>query len=88
MSEGQRYDLGDKPEPTKTCGTCMYFGNIQEVYNDETFDDEPTTYHTCDRIDMDKSYPAKQQALVDDGSDYYAVLLVEDDFGCVLWRSK
>lgn len=62
------------------CGTCKYFGELIELPNRTN-----NTYHQCDVIKHDdefKSIP-NQQAIVQDGSGYFAVFCVESDFGCV-----
>lgn len=89
MSEGKRYDLTGDAGPVKNCGTCMYFGDVVDVV-DEDGEDYETKYHQCDKVQM-YDHDSKQDgesALVKDGSGYFAALIVDSDFGCVLWREK
>lgn len=74
-----------------TCGTCKYRGEpIQPEDWDNGGKRAETTYFLCDRIKHDDrwSYMRNQGAVVVDGSGYYAVLCVEDDFGCNKWEAK
>jgi len=87
MSEGKRYDLGPD-ESVKRCDTCIYFGTVVEVYDQDAMEEVETKFHRCDRIDILTVNDTNSLALIDDGNDEFATLVVDKDFGCVLWRQK
>ena len=64
-----------------TCGTCKFRG--------DEGDGVPAGYFLCtlieQRIHGETQHPP---ACVVDGSDYYAALCVENEFGCNLWQPK
>ena len=81
-----------------TCGTCKYFGPLEELLgptNDWGEPDEPrnTRLHRCDLL---KHLNAGCFAEVDlsaiagvvDGSGYHATLCVSEEFGCNQWTAK
>lgn len=74
----------------KTCGTCKYKGGAITKMDDDTFKDVDTGYFVCDLIKhgTKEEHNPGQQAMVIDGSGYYAALCVEDDFGCVKWEAR
>ena len=71
------------------CVDCMFFGDEIMNFDNITYKDVPTGYHKCSRIkfDSDCEYMTKRNgnAIVEDGSGYYAALVVASDFGCVNW---
>lgn len=69
-----------------TCGTCKHKG--EAVRNGRG---EPTTFFLCALIKHCPGHIAEKKgecAMVIDGSDYYAALCVEDEFGCNKWEAK
>lgn len=65
-----------------TCETCKYFG-------DELRDDShhvPTGYHVCAWVKQNVYGDATGDAVVVDGSGYFAALCVKEDFGCNKWE--
>ena len=74
----------------KICGNCKHLGEAVTNYSYETDKDEPTSYFVCGLIKrVDRSeLKSGQVAKLQDGSDYYARLLVESDFGCNLFEGK
>jgi hypothetical protein len=75
-----------------TCKTCKFKGEEISVWDYEL--DEPieknTGYFSCNRIKhggvKDDNHKLGNQACVVDGSGYYAALITEDTFGCILWE--
>lgn len=73
-----------------TCGSCRFRGNEGEDEHGLV----PRGYFLCvlikhERVRYDeRSAPPGRGAFVCDGSDYYAALCVEDDFGCIKWERK
>ena len=65
------------------CKDCRHFGEEISVYT-------PTGYHVCDYIKhTDKSlHVVTANAVLQDGSGYWAGLCVRDDFGCVNFEAK
>lgn len=71
-----------------TCGTCKYRGG-HETENS----DLPPAYFLCELIKHQQTRYSQGPepglgAFVHDGSDYYAALCVESDFGCNKWENK
>ncbi|TXH08410.1 MAG: hypothetical protein E6R03_18255 [Hyphomicrobiaceae bacterium] len=78
-----------------TCGTCKFFGEAIEQYDEETFENVVTRFHTCSRIiKKDNFVPSSnlststEIALAEDCSGLHAALLTTESFGCVLWEEK
>lgn len=72
-----------------TCGTCKYKGDAIEGWDDDMDKYGPTGFFLCTFIEQKiRGEEAKTKAYVKDGSDYYAALCVDDDFGCTLWEGK
>lgn len=75
-----------------TCGTCRYFGkpiNSREVDWETGMDAAPSPLHKCELIAHDKArenYDVKAAAVVRDGSGFFAVLCVQEEFGCNQWQ--
>lgn len=67
-----------------TCGTCKYFGAA--VRDDKA----PTGYHVCGWIKhYENNYGDETptaDAVVIDGSGYFAALCVKEEFGCNKWE--
>ena len=92
--EREQTQSSKAPVTANTCGTCKHRGKeiLIPDYKNWT-NDKPSGYFQCDFIKHnDKSvYEGRflkgQKACVVDGSDYYAALCVEDDFGCNLWEA-
>lgn len=80
------------------CETCRHRGDdpLETGYWDEEKDEyvERHTYYECKRVahgnaDYGKeNHKPGEKALAVDGSGYHAKLVVENDFGCVLWEPK
>lgn len=77
------------------CGSCRFFGppHTREYGDDyEPVEGSRRTFHSClqvkhvDRLYGIQRVPEPGEAVVIDGSDYFARLLVDDDFGCVNWE--
>lgn len=66
------------------CGNC--------IFNDEGVCQKikgPQHQSYGDSFDDDDACVLDEQlAYLVDGSDYFAELRIQDDFGCVLWKSK
>lgn len=78
-----------------TCGTCKYFGElVDNLIPEEDYEPVPekARYHTCELIQhLHRRVPASRQtapAVVIDGSDYYAVFCVSEEFGCIKWEQR
>lgn len=74
-----------------TCGTYKYLGTKIEGYGEQyDYGQIETGYFVCDLIKHLVSEEVKKglKAFVQDGSDYYAALCVESDFGCIKWEPK
>ena len=65
---------------TQTCGNCKHWQQ-----------DEEPPFGKCLRIPMGCKYHMDdvkdELACTRDGSDYYAAILCQSDFGCVLWET-
>lgn len=78
------------------CETCKHRSDdhLDTVRWDEDGNDLPITYYECKRVTHGndgygaENYKPGEQALVTDGSGYIARFVVENTFGCVLWKSK
>jgi len=78
-----------------TCGTCKFFGEAIEQFDEETFENVTTRFHTCERVSKrDHFVPSgnlvtsTEIALVEDCSGLHAALLTTESFGCVLWEKR
>ena len=74
------------------CKDCRHFGEEIKDFagvGDEIWD-TPTGYHVCDYIKhTDKNlHVVTANAVLQDGSGYWAGLCVRDDFGCVNFEAK
>ena len=76
--------------PIQNCGTCRYFGPVKTTMDLDTYEDIPSSYHTCEKIkhDVDYSYVRGGGAVCVDGSGYFAAFVVEEDFGCINWEAQ
>lgn len=78
------------------CATCKHrSSDFVDTYRcDEDGNELPVTYYACLKVEHgnggsgEDSYKAGKKALAVDGSGYSARLVVEADFGCVLWEAK
>ena len=79
------------------CETCKHRGDDHLEtfkYHPDTYEDIPVTYYECKRVAHgnggfgEENYKPGERALAVDGSGYRAMLVVENDFGCVLWEAK
>jgi hypothetical protein len=76
----------EKVSVMNQCSTCRFLG-VQQL----DLDDKPTGFWKCDLIKHygnDTEYPPDAKAAVEDGSGYYAQLVVRGDFGCNQWAQK
>jgi hypothetical protein len=75
-----------------TCGTCRFFGPLEDALDDYSGDEDvPSTYHKCELLKhLNATYPrpTTEPAGVVDGSGYYAVLCVHEEFGCNQWQER
>jgi hypothetical protein len=76
-----------------TCGTCKHFGReLTDGVDSETFEPKLSGYHACDLVQHLNHYRRlaadKPPAGVQDGSGYFAVLCVSEEFGCNQWEAK
>ena len=79
-----------------TCGTCKFFGPlVEDGHWDEEKDDwvEGDRFHECQLVqhinsdnEARKAVAAAAAAAVKDGSGYFAVLCVSEEFGCNQWQ--
>lgn len=81
-------------DKSKTCGTCRFRGEPILIDN-EKYEDVESGFFLCDLIkhfaEMHgrvTGLPKQSGAVVIDGSDYYAALCVENEFGCNKWEAK
>lgn len=78
----------------RICGNCKHLGKEITVFAEcpETgkYDYIGTGYFICGLVKMtgDDELKKGAGAVVQDGSDYMARLLVESDFGCKLFEGK
>lgn len=74
-----------------TCGTCKHFGKLVEGLDrhDSEGEELPNTrYHQCmllQHMNGSSQKPLAEAAGVVDGSGYFAVLCVSEEFGCNQW---
>lgn len=78
-----------------TCGTCKFFGAIEELsYWEEDSDDEVENkrLHVCGLLKhLNENTESKMAAMtapagVIDGSGYHAAFCVSEEFGCNQWQ--
>ena len=75
------------------CGTCCFFGEELIQMDRETFNPKGTGWHTCEAVrhiifDTIEGEAPDSNAMVNDGSGYFAALRVTCDFGCVNYKEK